>query len=286
MRIDYNLGHRILLSMAWLDWRMVETSLLRLNDDQAVLNPKNLVQVAIRQKLVVFIDQNLWSQLDDSNKVALLIHEALYAMAAPRAGMQNAPDTRAMTGLLFTRPFVDFGFKTSFTNSSFEFGGQAYEQTLFKKGSQIRLAHVRVDPSGGGSGTDQSNSPRNNHLFARAVSLKNTEGRMTLGWHTQLAVACDVYFKFPKLRGPIRDIFVYDYKAEEPAVQEYKLASGEYQSYLTFVSDGQYNWSFTESFPRFVLPATYKNSADCEFKLTQALNQYIEILTKYYEFRK
>ena len=139
MRRDYAFGRIIMDANLQLDWRLVDSELDRLSDDQSVLAPAGLVQIAVRQKYIVFICREKWEQLDDANKVALLLHETIYALTAN----QSAIDTRQVTGFLFTEFFVKSatGYSTNILNEitslpiSKNKALNTYESTVFKKGS-------------------------------------------------------------------------------------------------------------------------------------------------------
>jgi hypothetical protein len=139
MRKDYAFGRIIMDATLQLDWRLVDSELVRLNDDHSVLEPSGLVQIAVRQKSVVFISLEKWRQLDDANKVALLLHETIYALTSN----QSAIDTREVTGFLFTEFFVKSatGFSRQILKGiaslpiSKNKPLNKYEEIVFKKGS-------------------------------------------------------------------------------------------------------------------------------------------------------
>jgi hypothetical protein len=145
MRKDYYFGLMMMVAVENLDWRLVNSGLVRLDDDHAVMNPNNLVQIAVRQKYVVFIDRDKWQILDDENKVALLIHEVLYAMT----DNQNAIDARNVTGTFFTQQFLASGYRQHLLNSvkSLDLNRDplAYENALFSKEGTVNLPIYRFD---------------------------------------------------------------------------------------------------------------------------------------------
>jgi hypothetical protein len=137
LRMDYYMGHAIVGGAEAMDWRLVNSSLVRLNDDGSPLDPSQFVQVAVRKGVVVFIDREKWNLLDDANKVALLIHEVLYAQSQ----QNSAVSARAVTGEYFTEQFLRSGYSrtTLAMNKNFELGKDnlTYTNLIFKKDSVL-----------------------------------------------------------------------------------------------------------------------------------------------------
>jgi hypothetical protein len=144
MRKDYYFGQTMMVAIENLDWRLVNSGLVRLNDDQAAMNPNNLVQIAIRQKFVVFIDRDKWQMLNDDNKVALLIHEVLYVLTEN----QNAIDARNVTGALFTQQFLTSGYSRNLLNAvkslALNSYPMKYEDALFPRKGDVSLPIYQV----------------------------------------------------------------------------------------------------------------------------------------------
>ena len=70
-----------------------------------------IFQMAIRSNDAVLIDRLYWNQLDNQNKVALLIHEANFILASPEefadGSIQKSPiRSRQLTGYLFSKDFL------------------------------------------------------------------------------------------------------------------------------------------------------------------------------------
>jgi hypothetical protein len=113
-------------SLKRLDWRIVKEDLVRLDDVKTPMDGLPLRQIAVRQENVVFINLSSWNQLDEDNKVALLIHEAFYFLAEPLKFQngtetyyeQSAAQTRSITGLIFAKRFALEGFTK--VNSTYE----------------------------------------------------------------------------------------------------------------------------------------------------------------------
>ncbi|MGE3610915.1 MAG: hypothetical protein AB7I27_15095 [Bacteriovoracaceae bacterium] len=64
-------------------WRLVNSELIDIKDEDSLLNSNRLVQLAIRKERTILIDKKLFKELDDKNKVGLILHEILYALILP-----------------------------------------------------------------------------------------------------------------------------------------------------------------------------------------------------------
>ena len=110
-QVDKVLGMAILNSISRLDWRLVEADLTPTEDARTPLDGLRLKQVAVRTFNAVYISKALWEQMDADNKLALVIHEAVYYFApVSRVGdtssfLPDAPASRNLTGYLFTPRF-------------------------------------------------------------------------------------------------------------------------------------------------------------------------------------
>lgn len=86
-QMDPLLAYTLANAMEMHQWRFVDSALIDINDEQdsdLQLPKENLVQLASRKESRVSIDRSLWNELDEINKVALILHEALYAIAIPQ----------------------------------------------------------------------------------------------------------------------------------------------------------------------------------------------------------
>lgn len=107
------LGTCILESMKVYDWFIIKEDLKVITDDNdPVALPEGalLIQVANRRNASIRINEDAWTKLDDANKVALIIHEAVYSFVKPKPkgdGIweQPAETVREFTGNSFTSSF-------------------------------------------------------------------------------------------------------------------------------------------------------------------------------------
>ncbi|MGE0525994.1 MAG: hypothetical protein AB7G93_08930 [Bdellovibrionales bacterium] len=78
-------GFLLLKSMELFRWRFVNLPPASVNDQREGLkaNPRQYVQLGKRLQKTIIIDTNYWEQLNEGNRVALIFHEAAYAMARP-----------------------------------------------------------------------------------------------------------------------------------------------------------------------------------------------------------
>ncbi|MGZ3776007.1 MAG: hypothetical protein ACXVCN_20005 [Bdellovibrio sp.] len=122
---NYFAGSMLVKSIEALDWRLIDSELVTLEDTESPI-AGNLVQIAVRQENIVFINKNLWDKMDADNKLALIIHEAFYFWSqtdtlSTKEGIhyekQSAPEARSITGLLFSPRFAFEGF----TSKTFSF---------------------------------------------------------------------------------------------------------------------------------------------------------------------
>jgi small nuclear ribonucleoprotein (snRNP)-like protein len=77
-------GALLLDVMELYQWRLVNSKLIDIKDENTVLQYENLEQLAVRKNSSIMIDRSLWEKLDDANKVGLIFHEAIYALIKPR----------------------------------------------------------------------------------------------------------------------------------------------------------------------------------------------------------
>ena len=112
-RIAPGLGDFVLMSMRSYTWVLADFELKPILDpDDVVILPTGarLVQIANRLGLTIRIHRQRWIRLDDANKVALLIHEAIYSLVQPVPApggfaVQNARAAREITGAFFEESF-------------------------------------------------------------------------------------------------------------------------------------------------------------------------------------
>ncbi|KYG64845.1 hypothetical protein AZI86_11625 [Bdellovibrio bacteriovorus] len=101
------LGDVLILAMNEYDWILVDEELVLLNEgDDPVALPAGAerVQLANRLQGLIRINSHGWSKLDEANKVALLIHEAVYSLLTPNL-IQGAQSARHLTGQFFLMTF-------------------------------------------------------------------------------------------------------------------------------------------------------------------------------------
>jgi hypothetical protein len=114
-RINPMMSHIILRAMELYQWKLVNSALLDVADEntELVVPANKLFQLAIRKSVSILVDRSLWQKLDDANKTALVFHETLYALDAPRnlgydivprypAQYQSSPKAREINGYLFS----------------------------------------------------------------------------------------------------------------------------------------------------------------------------------------
>lgn len=88
-------------------WQMVDFSLVHIPDENIVVDvlAKDQVQLAARTHQAVKIDSLRWNALDDNNKAALILHEAIYALSSNH----SSDNARAIVGYLFSSDIKDKG---------------------------------------------------------------------------------------------------------------------------------------------------------------------------------
>lgn len=103
-----HLGDFLILAMNEYDWILVDEELVLLdegNDPVALPAGAERVQLANRLQGLIRINSHGWSKLDDANKVALLIHEAVYSLLTPNL-IKGAQSARYLTGQFFLMNFA------------------------------------------------------------------------------------------------------------------------------------------------------------------------------------
>jgi len=104
----------LLLAVLMYQWRLTD---LPLEEVKGIKSPLDLsqtivYQLAYRRDTAILINRALWEQLDTANRVALVIHEVIYAMLRPMANgdgtfTQESWDARLITGDLFTESMAN-----------------------------------------------------------------------------------------------------------------------------------------------------------------------------------
>lgn len=96
----------ILKGIELYNWRLVNSGLINITDENSLLDYENLIQLAIRRNSNVLISRSYWEQLDDLNKTALVFHEVLYALVKPTSvNTQDSVVARELVGHLFSQEF-------------------------------------------------------------------------------------------------------------------------------------------------------------------------------------
>lgn len=105
-RIDPVSAKVILKAMDLYTWRLVNSGLVNIQDENSLLDYEGLSQLAIRRNNIILISKTLWLQLDEANKAALVFHEIMYAMNIPVMKNdkleQDSVKTRELIGYLFS----------------------------------------------------------------------------------------------------------------------------------------------------------------------------------------
>lgn len=104
---DKMLGFGLLKALEMLNWKQVDYPLVNVPDEGTVYRGQ-LYQGAIRQGMSVFFRAEHWGKLDDSNRVALLMHELIYALYHPEEfgngqHVQRSHRVREINSLFFTK---------------------------------------------------------------------------------------------------------------------------------------------------------------------------------------
>jgi|GEM_PF-2591387 len=112
-KISPNLGEYVLEAILHYTWSPVSAPLETIPDPEIVLKtPENLLQIANRLDTNIRIHRQSWLEMSVENRVALILHEALYSLLKPLCGfdqklqeqscLQSARKARSLTGELFT----------------------------------------------------------------------------------------------------------------------------------------------------------------------------------------
>ncbi len=96
----------LIVAMGLYRWRMVAVPIGLVNDleGRTIGIPESLrVQLAVRLSDVIRIQQSVWDQLNETNKVALLLHEAFYSLVAPTIYQINRSPDGSVVALIETQ---------------------------------------------------------------------------------------------------------------------------------------------------------------------------------------
>lgn len=109
-----SIGDYLLAVIKYHNWVTVDFPLTPItDDDDAIKLPKDAknFQIASRLGNIIRIQKNAWDRLDDANKVALIIHEAVFSLSklTKSSGplfIQDARTAREITGQFFSANFL------------------------------------------------------------------------------------------------------------------------------------------------------------------------------------
>ncbi len=105
--VDPVLGAAVIKAMMSLNWSMPDVSLLKTADmvDKTVIAPApEVIPLAVRQGAAVYLHNDHWRQMNAGNRVALLIHEVLAALAPAR---HPGDAVRAVVAAFFDENFYN-----------------------------------------------------------------------------------------------------------------------------------------------------------------------------------
>lgn len=182
-RIAPGLGDYILMSMKSYNWVLVDTTLTPIKIAKSAIKlpaGARVVQIANRNDLIIRINRAAWEKLDGANKIALLIHEAVFSLLRPTPGdggfmVQPADVAHKITGSFFTNTFYAsepasvwqmLTYHLSIPERQFPLATlrQAKSWTLF-------LSLLLIDPSSCSSGGSLDCFPQ---FLARSVEVFNS----------------------------------------------------------------------------------------------------------------
>ncbi len=102
------LAHLIVMALWRLEWTWVNVPIKDVKDQGTVtvLDDPKLEQLAVRVNQAVYLQADLWKELNPRNQAALLFHEALFALVHPKRSPQglsmSSPRVRKIVGFLFS----------------------------------------------------------------------------------------------------------------------------------------------------------------------------------------
>ncbi|MGE3261020.1 MAG: hypothetical protein AB7K68_04495 [Bacteriovoracia bacterium] len=113
-RVAPGMGDFLLVSMKLYTWVLQDFPLTPINNpgDTVILPPgSKVVQIANRLGTTIRIHRESWNRLNDENKAALLIHEAVYSLVRPvreegSKFFQPARTAQEITGAFFSSSFL------------------------------------------------------------------------------------------------------------------------------------------------------------------------------------
>ena len=142
------LADSLLQAIRMYTWRLVSYELVDVGDENTVVNlPRT--QIAIRSRKAIMIFENELLRLNDANRVALILHEMIYAMITP-------VKTRAASRLEYQQSSVAREINSYLFTESLRSEGHAGLRKLFSIGSSDRTYLPLYDDSIGIPLTSQS----------------------------------------------------------------------------------------------------------------------------------
>lgn len=104
--LDRITAESLLLTLKLLDWQFVDYELQKTDDINTSLNidPRLIVQLANRRYAQVLVNRNLWAQLNEAHKAALVIHELIYSLSHKDGETDSATNikTRGIMSYIFS----------------------------------------------------------------------------------------------------------------------------------------------------------------------------------------
>jgi hypothetical protein len=123
-------AHALLATIETYSWRWVSENLGDIGDVQTFLAiPRSdIFQAAIRKDFAILIQKEIWRSLDSKNRVALLLHEILYALIRPELVAHVEPQSQGIykqDGGVVRQVVGDLFAGGAFLFQRYERGGQA-----------------------------------------------------------------------------------------------------------------------------------------------------------------
>lgn len=213
------MGVAMAQTLGLFDWRLVNSALMDIRDENSVLSRKNLMQLAIRRGNIIFIDRSLWAKLGEKQKVALLIHELVYAMMETKEACQgpcnDLNDFYSTQSSEQARKIVGFMFSPSLKSTGPEY--------LFESANKGTGLHDVVYV--------------NNELYKVKNVSGNRAGR--INFTSELIEKSDIYCLYNNAE-PLE--FTITFEKTKMELFEYKMnASGDQSLYsrVPWLNDGE-----------------------------------------------
>ena len=113
-KVSHTTAAALLYAIKFYEWHLVSHKLANVEDEDTTVGLP-LHQVAIRKQRQILINGKLFSAMDPANRVALVFHEAVYAVTTPikQSGelVQPSYDVRRINRYLFKRGMTFEGLK-------------------------------------------------------------------------------------------------------------------------------------------------------------------------------